>query len=69
MSKGVALSDILHQLHLTFIQVKEINLKNKTFLLRQMADIEHRLSLGSGEDIQLGALVGVCQIVRNSVAA
>jgi len=68
-TKGIALSDILHQLHLTFIQVKEIKSKNKSYLLQQLADIEYRLSLGAGEDLQLGALVGVCQIVRNSVAA
>lgn len=64
-SKGIALSDILHDLHITFMQVKEIKPTNKTYLLQQMADIEYRLASGTGEDIQLGALVGVCQIVRS----
>lgn len=67
--KGIALSDILNDLHLTFIQIEKINLENKTYLLQQLADIENRLSLGCGEDIQLGSLVGICQIVRNSISA
>ena len=67
--KGIALSDILHDLHMTFINVKEIKLENKSYLLQQMADIEHRLSVGTGEDLQLGALVGACQIIRDSISA
>merc|ERR1712137_213038 len=67
--KGIALSDILHDLHVTFISVKEMNSKTKCYLLQQMADIEHRLSLGTGEDLQLGALVGACQTVRASMTS
>ena len=67
--KGIALSDILQELHLLFVRIKAIDPKSKAYLLEQLANVEYRLSLGTTEDIQLSALVGICQIVRDSSVA
>jgi replication factor C subunit 3/5 len=66
-SKGIALQDILVDLHTLIIKIKELDGSNKSFLLDQLANIEYRLSMGTNEDIQLSALVGACQIARNSL--
>ena len=67
--KGIALSDILQDLLGYFIRIKGIDPKSRSYLLDQLANVEYRLSLGTSEDIQLSALVGICQIVRDSSVA
>ena len=61
MEKGLALTDILTELN-SFVTLMELPSHIRVFLLDQMACIEHALSVGSTEKLQLYRLVGVFKI-------
>ncbi|KAJ3055953.1 hypothetical protein HK097_008662 [Rhizophlyctis rosea] len=56
--KGLALSDIITELYNT-VMAMELLPSCRVLLLDRMAEIEHRLSTGCTEKIQLAALIGV----------
>lgn len=64
--KGLALQDILNQVHL-YIHRIEFSPNVKIYLLDKMADIEYRLSSGTSEKIQMSSLIAVFHIARNMV--
>lgn len=55
--KGLALLDIVQQLHPWVFQI-EMPSKIRIELIDRMADVEYRLAYGTSEKLQLGALVG-----------
>eukprot|EP01087_Luapelamoeba_hula_P015889 TRINITY_DN4813_c0_g1_i3.p1 TRINITY_DN4813_c0_g1~~TRINITY_DN4813_c0_g1_i3.p1 ORF type:complete len:260 (-),score=27.57 TRINITY_DN4813_c0_g1_i3:49-828(-) len=65
--KGLALADILGVLNV-IVQKIDLSPETRIFLLDHMAQMEYRLALGGTEKAQLGALVGVFQLVRESLS-
>ncbi|KAI8617718.1 putative RFC3-DNA replication factor C, 40 kDa subunit [Chytriomyces sp. MP71] len=55
--KGLALSDIIGELHTTLSGI-ELPPKVRSFLLIKLADVEYNLSAGCSEKIQLTSLIG-----------
>ncbi|XP_044731068.1 replication factor C subunit 5 [Chrysoperla carnea] len=66
VSKGLALTDILSEVHL-YIQRVEFPSEVFVYLLIKLSDIEMRLATGTNEDIQLSALISAFQIGRDLV--
>jgi replication factor C subunit 3/5 len=66
MLKGLALQDIITQIH-TYVHRVDFPPKIRMILLDKMATVEYNLSAGTSEKIQLGALLGAFQIVRDMV--
>ncbi|GIZ03221.1 replication factor C subunit 5 [Caerostris extrusa] len=64
--KGLALQDILTQVHL-FVHRIELPDDVKIHLLVKMADIEDHLASGTSEKIQLSALISAFQVARDMV--
>ncbi|VDD80260.1 unnamed protein product [Mesocestoides corti] len=64
--KGIALQDILSELHLLIMRVK-IPDAVKADLLVVLAEVEHRMSLGASEKLQLGALCGAFARAKHSL--
>lgn len=62
--KGLALSDIITEVH-KFVHRIEFPSEILIELLNFMAEIEHRLSVGSNENIQLTALIAAFQHAKN----
>lgn len=60
-SKGLALHDIVLQL-LDHVRGGDWDQNSKLYVYEQLADIEHRLSMGASEKINLLALVGCCRL-------
>jgi replication factor C subunit 3/5 len=67
VSKGIALQDVVQEMHEFILSIRELNAKHRSYLLDQISEIEYRLSLGTSETIQLSCLVSICQIVRNEM--
>lgn len=65
--KGLALQDILSQVHL-YVHRIELPVNVKIHLLEKMADIEDNLSAGTSEKIQLSFLISTFQVARNMVS-
>ncbi|XP_077291476.1 replication factor C subunit RfC3 [Arctopsyche grandis] len=65
-SKGLALSDILTEIH-TFVHRTELPSDVLIQLLSKMADLEQRLSVGCTENTQLVSLIAFFQQVRDLV--
>ncbi|KAK2704325.1 hypothetical protein QYM36_016652 [Artemia franciscana] len=59
--KGLALADILSELHAFMHKVR-------IYLLEKLAELEVRLAAGTNEKLQLSSLVATFQTVRNAVA-
>lgn len=57
--KGLALTDLVQALAPHVVSDVDLHPKAKSFLFSQLADIEHRLSVGASEHINSAALVGV----------
>lgn len=68
LRKGLALQDILTQLHL-FVNKIEFPDSILTDLIIKLAEIEKRIAIGCSESVQLNALVSVFQSVRNIEAS
>lgn len=66
-SKGLALQDILTEVH-KFMERIDFPPHVRIFLLRGIAELEYRLSLGTNEKLQLGALVSLFYNARNMVS-
>ncbi|KAL7986792.1 hypothetical protein Chor_013075 [Crotalus horridus] len=66
--KGLALQDILTEIHL-FVHRVDFPTSVRIQLLIKMADVEHRLAAGTNEKIQLGSLVAAFQVTRDLIAA
>ncbi|OXA40414.1 replication factor C subunit 5 [Folsomia candida] len=66
--KGIALADILTEVHKSMEKI-DFPPTVRIFLLKEMAEIEYRLSIGTSEKLQLGALVGLFYEARNKVEA
>ncbi|KJE89505.1 replication factor C 5 [Capsaspora owczarzaki ATCC 30864] len=64
LQKGLALQDILREVH-EFMARIEFPANVRIYLLKQLADIEYRLSAGTNERIQLGSLVAVFNTGRD----
>ncbi|XP_077456948.1 replication factor C subunit 5 [Stigmatopora argus] len=64
--KGLALQDILTEVHLLIHRV-DFPSSVRIGLLIKLADIEHRLASGTNEKIQLSSMVAAFQIVRDMV--
>ncbi|XP_065566111.1 replication factor C subunit 5-like [Artemia franciscana] len=65
--KGLALADILSELH-AFMHKVELPPKVRIYLLEKLAELEVRLAAGTNEKLQLSSLVATFQTVRNAVA-
>ncbi|XP_014258872.1 replication factor C subunit 5 [Cimex lectularius] len=66
INKGLALVDILHEVH-TYIHKIELPSEVLIELLIKLADIEHRLSIGASDKLQLSAVVSAFFIARSSI--
>jgi replication factor C subunit 3/5 len=67
LDKGLALEDILTQIHL-FVNRLELPPRVISQLLIKMAQIEERLANGCTEKIQISSLVSAFQIARDQVS-
>ncbi|GLH11225.1 Replication factor C subunit 2 [Gryllus bimaculatus] len=65
-AKGLALSDILTEVH-GYVHKIELPPLAAVTLLIKMADIEHRLASGTDENIQLSSLISAFHIARDLV--
>jgi replication factor C subunit 3/5 len=65
--KGLALQDLLKDLrdHIIYLDVKD-RMAHAT-LVANLCDLEHRLSLGTNDKMQLAGLVGVFQLARSAL--
>ena len=68
LEKGVALVDILRELHPLVFGVAMDGMV-RAALIEKMSDIEYRLAFGTNEKIQLGALVGAFVEARQQIVA
>ncbi|NXK94549.1 RFC5 factor, partial [Formicarius rufipectus] len=66
--KGLALQDILTEIHL-FVHRVDFPPSIRIQLLIKMADIEYRLAAGTSEKIQLSSLIAAFQVTRDLVVA
>ena len=66
--KGVALQDILEELH-SYVHKIDFPRNVRIYLLDRMAEIEDRLAIGANEHMQTGALVASFQQAKNMVAS
>jgi len=67
--KGIALVDVLHELHELVFQIA-MSAKARIELVSALADIEWNLMGGSGQEVlQLGAVVGAFAMARQSMVA
>eukprot|EP01130_Rhizamoeba_saxonica_P015978 TRINITY_DN7299_c0_g1_i1.p1 TRINITY_DN7299_c0_g1~~TRINITY_DN7299_c0_g1_i1.p1 ORF type:complete len:338 (+),score=64.98 TRINITY_DN7299_c0_g1_i1:32-1015(+) len=64
--KGLALSDIITDIHRRVMHI-QFDKSHLADIYPKLSEIEHRLSRGSNEKIQLGALVAVFQLIRGKV--
>ncbi|CAG0899535.1 unnamed protein product [Cyprideis torosa] len=65
--KGLALQDILTQLH-SFVHRIDFPPHVRISLLKQLSDIEHRIASGSSEEVQLASLLAAFALARDAVA-
>lgn len=64
--KGIALADILTEVH-KYMEKIDFPPNVAIFLLKEIAEIEYRLTIGTSEKLQLGALVGLFYEARSKV--
>ena len=65
--KGIALQDILEQVHI-YVHRIHFPVDICIHLLDKLANIEHRLSAGTNENLQTGSLVSAFQQAKNMAA-
>eukprot|EP00123_Amoebidium_parasiticum_P021816 comp7425_c0_seq1/m.3096 comp7425_c0_seq1/g.3096 ORF comp7425_c0_seq1/g.3096 comp7425_c0_seq1/m.3096 type:complete len:352 (-) comp7425_c0_seq1:89-1144(-) len=68
MLKGLALQDILREIHDLALRV-DLPPKARVYLVNQLAEAEYRLSSGTSEKVQMGALLGAFVKTRDLVVA
>ena len=66
--EGYSVTDLVTHLHREVLQV-QMPSKAMIFLLDKLSDIEHHLSYGASEKLQLGSLVGAFQIAKEICAS
>jgi len=66
-ANGLALSDIITEVH-KFMERIDFPPKVRIYLLKELADLEYRLGLGTSEKLQLGSMVSIFYTGRNMVA-
>ncbi|POI19423.1 hypothetical protein CIB84_016832, partial [Bambusicola thoracicus] len=66
--KGLALQDILTEIHL-FVHRVDFPPAVRIQLLIKMADIEYRLAAGTSEKVQLSSLIAAFQVTRDLIVA
>jgi replication factor C subunit 3/5 len=64
--KGIALADIMSEVHM-YLEKIDFPPTVRTYLLKEMAELEYRLAIGTSEKLQLGALVGIFYNARSMV--
>lgn len=69
IDRGVALVDIVRELHPWMFNIAALPPKVRIMLVEKLADIEHRLAYGCSEQLQLGALVAAFSLVRDDIVA
>ncbi len=68
-AKGLALQDIVTELHNHVLLLDVKSGLAKAMLVASLADVEHRLSVGTNEKVQLAGLVGIFSIQRPAFAS
>ena len=68
-AKGLALQDIVTELHNHVLLLDVKSGLAKAMLVASLADVEHRLSVGTNEKVQLAGLVGIFSIQRSAFAS
>jgi replication factor C subunit 3/5 len=70
VDKGVALVDIVRELHPWLFNIESLGPPGvRITLVEKLADIEHRLSAGTSERLQLGSLVAAFALARDEIVA
>ncbi|KNC46748.1 replication factor C subunit 5 [Thecamonas trahens ATCC 50062] len=64
--KGLALIDIVREIHVV-VATMQFSSNVLGVLLKELADLEYRLTFATTERVQLGALVGLFAVVRDLV--
>jgi len=64
--KGMALADIMTEVH-KYLERIDFPPKVRIYLLKEFADLEYRLSIGTSEKLQLAALVSAFYNCRDMV--
>jgi replication factor C subunit 3/5 len=64
--KGVALVDILYELH-PYIFTVSMPAKARIDLVGKLADIEYNLAFGTSDQLQLGAICGAFAEARDCI--
>lgn len=66
--QGYALVDVLREVHLRTVDM-DLPADVLGFLFEQLADVEHRLAHATSEKLQLSAMIGAYQRVRERIAS
>jgi len=64
--RGIALADIMSEVHL-YLEKIDFPPSVRIYLLKEMAELEYRLAIGTSEKLQLAALVGIFYNARSMV--
>lgn len=64
--KGIALADILTEVH-KYMERIDFPPTVRIYILKELAEIEYRLAIGTSEKLQLGSMVSVFYTARNLV--
>jgi len=65
--KGLALQDIITEVHRKVL-LYDFSEEVRIMLIDKLSDIEHRLSAGTSEKLNLGALVGAFHLAREQIS-
>lgn len=67
VEKGLALVDVVSELHGVGVLRIKLSSAIKCFLYKELADLEHRMATSTSERIQLGSLVGMFQVAKRMI--
>lgn len=69
VDKGLALQDIVREVHLKVMALKLTDPAVIIQLLKQLSDIEYRLAFGTDETLQTASLVSSFQLAKEAIAS
>eukprot|EP00029_Vermamoeba_vermiformis_P012149 TRINITY_DN6962_c0_g1_i1.p1 TRINITY_DN6962_c0_g1~~TRINITY_DN6962_c0_g1_i1.p1 ORF type:complete len:369 (+),score=137.16 TRINITY_DN6962_c0_g1_i1:34-1107(+) len=69
VDKGLALQDIVREVHLKVMALKLTDPAVIIQLLKQLSDIEYRLAFGTDEKLQTASLVSSFQLAKEAIAS
>jgi len=69
VDKGLALQDIVREVHVKVMALKLTDVAVIVQLLKQLADIEYRLAFGTDEKLQTASLVSCFQLAKEAIAS